>query len=175
MVRPTVTRTDGTQTEGPAKFQPVESLSPGELKGKTQFCFCKVPFVARKLNEDMHLAAKPRMRSALSYKKYVYYAERYVKGVEPYSTGMYHLEREVAGAESNKGAWTKQCCEANSEGCAITGSEAEGYRLKDGDTIAPEGATITSVGELHDMLHFDGPTLAEDGSSDFVSFEYRCK
>lgn len=185
LVRPMVELAAGGEAEGPATFELVSNVP--DAKGKTQFCFCKVPFAAQRLGDAA--GAKPRMKSAISfkgndlsdtcnalecYKKYVYYAERYVKGVAPYTTAMYLLETARPGVDANEGAWNRACCAPNAEGCRITGSEAEGYQL-DGGVAAPEGATITSVGELHDTVIFDGPELATDGNSDIVSFEYRCK
>jgi hypothetical protein len=173
---------------GPATFAKVADLEQDEVEGKTQFCFCKVPFGAKKLDDDGQ--SQRRMKSAISfkgnartltctpmdcYKKYIYYAERYVMNVKPYTTAMYKLERQMPGAASNAGAWTRVCCEANTDGCAITGGESDGYTLNGRDTAAAEGATITSVAELRDVLDFAGPEMTTEGDDDILSFEYRCK
>merc|ERR550514_1800938 len=85
------------------------------------------------------------------YEKYVYYAERYVKGVAPRSTALYQLERKVPGADSHPEAWEKMCCMSGITMCDIhrEGPPGSDRYSRGGPRMVGEvrlGTHITTIG-----------------------------
>merc|ERR1719456_1286275 len=98
-----------------------ENESP---KKQTNYCFCKGVTSAKTIFFFSGVTPGNPCTQMNCYEKYVYAAEKYVMKAPIEGTPLFQLTFESRGSYSDPQAWTRTCCDATSDDCAISSNGA---------------------------------------------------